>query len=45
MAEVQELCVEKMTKTISALKDEYNTIRTGRASKNCVDKIEEVCRR
>lgn len=39
MAEVQELCVEKMTKTISALKDEYNTIRTGRASTTLFDKV------
>lgn len=31
--------VERMKKTISALKDEYNTIRTGRASASLFDKV------
>ncbi len=39
MAEVHELCVEKMNKSIAALKDEYNTIRTGRASASLFDKV------
>ena len=39
MAEVHELCVEKMNKSITALKDEYNTIRTGRASASLFDKV------
>ena len=30
---------EKMQKTIAALKDEYNTIRTGRASAALFDKV------
>jgi ribosome recycling factor len=32
-------CDEKMKKAISALKDEYNSIRTGRASSALLDKI------
>ena len=39
MAEVHEVCVEKMNKSITALKDEYNTIRTGRASSSLFDKV------
>jgi ribosome recycling factor len=39
MAEVHELCVEKMNKSITVLKDEYNTIRTGRASSSLFDKV------
>ncbi len=39
MAEVLDVCVEKMNKSIVALKDEYNTIRTGRASASLFDKV------
>lgn len=39
MAEVLDVCVEKMNKSITALKDEYNTIRTGRASASLFDKV------
>ncbi|MCM1320626.1 MAG: ribosome recycling factor [Bacteroides sp.] len=39
MAEIQDLCVEKMNKTIAALKDELGAIRTGRASAAIFDKV------
>ncbi|MCR4790045.1 MAG: ribosome recycling factor [Treponemataceae bacterium] len=39
MSDVQKTCEERMTKTITALKDEFNTIRTGRASASLFDKI------
>ena len=39
MAEVLDVCVEKMNKSTQALKDEYNTIRTGRASASLFDKV------
>ena len=39
MAEILDLSVEKMGKTINALKDEFNTIRTGRASASIFDKV------
>ena len=39
MSDVQNQCEEKMNKTISSLKDEYNTIRTGRASASLFDKL------
>ena len=29
----------RMEKTVNALKDEYNTIRTGRASASILDKV------
>ncbi len=38
MAEIKD-ATEKMQKTIAALKDEYNTIRTGRASAALFDKV------
>lgn len=39
MAEILDVCTEKMNKTISALKDELNGIRTGRASASIFDKV------
>lgn len=39
MADTQEASVERMKKSISALKDEFNTIRTGRASTALFDKV------
>ncbi len=39
MAETNELCEERMTKSITALKDEFNSIRTGRASASLFDKV------
>ena len=39
MDEVKAACEEKMRKSISALKDEYNGLRTGRASPSLLDKI------
>ena len=39
MADTQEACVERMKKSINALKDEFNTIRTGRASTALFDKV------
>lgn len=39
MAEILDVSVEKMGKTINALKDEFNTIRTGRASASIFDKV------
>lgn len=39
MSDVKAQCEERMAKTIQSLKDEYNTIRTGRASASLFDKI------
>ncbi len=39
MSTVKSVCEEKMKKAISALKDEFNGLRTGRASPALLDKI------
>lgn len=39
MSDVNAPHVERMKKTIAALKDEFNTIRTGRASASLFDKV------
>ncbi len=39
MSELTAAHIERMKKSISALKDEFNTIRTGRASASLFDKI------
>ncbi len=39
MSDTNELCVERMSKSINALKDDFNSIRTGRASANLFDKV------
>ncbi len=39
MSDTNELCVERMTKSINALKDDFNSIRTGRASASLFDKV------
>lgn len=39
MSEINALHCERMKKSIGALKDEFNTIRTGRASASLFDKI------
>ena len=39
MSEINEASVKLMEKTINALKDEFNTIRTGRASASLFDKV------
>ncbi len=39
MADTNDECVERMTKSISALKDDFNSIRTGRASASLFDKV------
>ena len=39
MSEINEASVKRMEKTINALKDEFNTIRTGRASASLFDKV------
>ena len=39
MSEINEASVKRMEKTINALKDEFNTIRTGRASAALFDKV------
>ncbi len=39
MESVKATCEEKMKKAISALKDEFNGVRTGRASPTLLDKI------
>ncbi len=39
MSATNEACIERMTKTISALKDDFNSIRTGRASASLFDKV------
>ena len=43
MKEVQANGEEKMKKTVSALKDEFNMLRTGRASSAIFDKIRVNC--
>lgn len=39
MSETQTACVERMKKSVEALKDEFKTIRTGRASTALFDKV------
>lgn len=39
MADTQEQCTERMNKTIEALKNDFNSIRTGRASASLFDKV------
>ncbi len=39
MADTNEACVERMEKSIEALKNDLNQIRTGRASSNLFDKV------
>lgn len=39
MESVQSACEERMKKTISSLRDEFNGVRTGRASPALLDKI------
>ncbi|MGP1586817.1 MAG: ribosome recycling factor [Treponemataceae bacterium] len=39
MSEIQDLCEERMNKTISSLNDEFKSIRTGRASAALFDKV------
>ena len=39
MSEINEASVKRMEKTINALTDEFNTIRTGRASAALFDKV------
>jgi ribosome recycling factor len=39
MDSVKSVCEEKMKKAISALKDEFNGVRTGRASPTLLDRI------
>jgi len=39
MDDVKQACEERMKKTVNALKDEYNGLRTGRASPALLDKI------
>ena len=39
MSEINEASVKRMEKTINALKEEFNTIRTGRASAALFDKV------
>jgi ribosome recycling factor len=39
MDSVKNVCEEKMKKALSALKDEFNGVRTGRASSTLLDKI------
>lgn len=39
MDSVKATCEEKMKKTVAALKDEFNGVRTGRASPSLLDKI------
>lgn len=39
MSEINDASVKRMEKTINALKDEFNTIRTGRASASLFDKV------
>ena len=39
MSDIQKQCEDRMNKTIQSLKDEYNSIRTGRASSALFDKI------
>lgn len=39
MDSVKSVCEEKMKKAVAALKDEFNGVRTGRASPSLLDKI------
>ncbi len=39
MADMNEASVKRMEKSVNALKDEFNTIRTGRASANLFDRV------
>ncbi|MFI3256791.1 MAG: ribosome recycling factor [Spirochaetales bacterium] len=39
MANTNEAHVERMTKSVAALKDDFNSIRTGRASASLFDKV------
>ncbi|MEN6399019.1 MAG: ribosome recycling factor [Rectinema sp.] len=39
MESTQSICEDRMKKTIASLKEEFNTIRTGRASPALLDKI------
>ena len=41
--EVKKNCEEKMKKTVAALKEEFNMLRTGRASSALFDKIRVSC--
>ena len=41
--EVKKNCEEKMKKTVAALKEEFNMLRTGRASSALFDKIRVNC--
>ena len=43
MKEIQANCEEKMKKNVSALKDEFDMLRTGRASSAIFDKIRVYC--
>lgn len=43
MNEIQTKCDEKMNKAVDALKDEFNNLRTGRASSALFDKIRVNC--
>ncbi len=43
MKEVQAKCEDKMKKTIAALNDEFNMLRTGRASAAIFDKVRVSC--
>ncbi|MCQ2593984.1 MAG: ribosome recycling factor [Treponemataceae bacterium] len=39
MADMNEASVKRMEKSVNALKEEFNTIRTGRASANLFDRV------
>ena len=39
MADTNEASIQRMNKSIAALKDEFNAIRTGRASAALFDKV------
>ncbi|MCQ2981168.1 MAG: ribosome recycling factor [Treponemataceae bacterium] len=39
MADTQEVCVERMKKSIESLKNEFSAIRTGRASTSLFDRV------
>lgn len=43
MQEIQTHCEEKMKKTITSLNDQFNMLRTGRASASLFDKIKVNC--
>ena len=42
MESTRTACEERMKKTITSLKDEFNAIRTGRASPALLDKIRDT---